>query len=346
MNGRKILRLVIAVVLLVGLVAGTGYTWSRLQSRSRAVSLEHRSDISAPATDPARFNLGTYNIAHGRGGIYGASNWSGSTADKVERLKKIAALLASLDLDVVVLNEVDFSSVWSGHRDQATIIAEAGGYPYIARQRNIDAWLPFFELRFGNAVLSRYPITAAELRTFEPYSRLETVLLGNHDALLTRLALPSGPVALWALHLEHRNRATRVAAATDVLRAMAGIEEPVFIAGDLNSRLPGSLGGTGPGQAPTATSLLMGMHGPGPVPGLTAFPTPKADGSHKTFPSQKPDRIIDWIFYPDPWRLVSGSVVQSPLSDHLPVVVSLTLDHSDHAETSPDSKSSERNGSS
>ena len=38
-----------------------------------------------------------------------------------------------------------------------------------------------------------------------------------------------------------------------------------------------------------------------------------------TFPSEKPDRVIDWVLFPPDWYLVEGFVAESSLSDHLPV---------------------------
>jgi len=42
--------------------------------------------------------------------------------------------------------------------NQAAWTADRAGYPHYATQRNYDVSLPFFKMRFGNAVLSRWPI--------------------------------------------------------------------------------------------------------------------------------------------------------------------------------------------
>ena len=90
------------------------------------------------------------------------SNWQGGTLKEREtRLTQIADLLRDLDADIVVLNEVDFDSSWSSSTNQARYLAKQAGYPYWAEQRNLDFRILIWKWRFGNAVLSKYPIIEA-----------------------------------------------------------------------------------------------------------------------------------------------------------------------------------------
>jgi endonuclease/exonuclease/phosphatase family metal-dependent hydrolase len=43
-----------------------------------------------------------------------------------------------------------------------------------------------------------------------------------------------------------------------------------------------------------------------------------------TFPSENPGRVIDWIFVSSPWKIQEQRVIQSDLSDHLPVIAQLS----------------------
>ena len=64
--------------------------------------------------------IGSYNIAHGRGGEYGASNWQNrSKEDLFQHLDNIANQISEANLDVIVLNEVDFRAAWSHNINQA-----------------------------------------------------------------------------------------------------------------------------------------------------------------------------------------------------------------------------------
>lgn len=42
-----------------------------------------------------------------------------------------------------------------------------------------------------------------------------------------------------------------------------------------------------------------------------------------TFPSERPARVIDWIFVSPPWRISEQEVVPTGISDHLPVTAVL-----------------------
>ena len=88
--------------------------------------------------------VGTYNIAHGRGGALGTSNWTGSNRKQVTaHLRKTGDFIRDQQLDLIVLNEVDISAAWSRHLNQARAIAETAGFPYVAEQRNTDIAAPF-----------------------------------------------------------------------------------------------------------------------------------------------------------------------------------------------------------
>ena len=45
-----------------------------------------------------------------------------------------------------------------------------------------------------------------------------------------------------------------------------------------------------------------------------------------TFPSTRPDRVIDWVLVPADWRIASKRVVPVQHSDHRPVVVTVLND--------------------
>lgn len=165
-------------------------------------------------------------------------------------------------------------------------------------------------------VLSRYPITRAELVTFEPYSKAEALLAGNHDSVLAYITL-SGErtIAVWAVHLEVRSKATRIRAAQKIRELSSRLDVPVFVAGDLNSVYPLDQGGD---ETTTAISLLLGSGR------FEAFPDVTNLAAYPTFPSGRPARVIDWILHPPGWSLVTGVVATDTLSDHLLVTASLS----------------------
>src|SRR5262249_26543673 len=142
----KRLRLVVrAIALLIALVA-VWYAINRFASPKAAVSLyELPGDPSTtPNTSPQSLKLATFNIAHGRG--TNESNFS-PAAERHARLEKIARLLRDEKVDIAVLQEVDFDAIWTGHEDEAMLIAKAAGFKYLLEQRNFDVAIPFARLR-------------------------------------------------------------------------------------------------------------------------------------------------------------------------------------------------------
>ena len=300
------------------------YVINRLRSKGHAVEVEHFAHINSlgenrAADDDAWLEIACYNIAHGRGGTLGESNWNGEDRSaRLARVKEIGRTLRKLHIDIVVLNEVDFDAAWSHHTDQAALIAEAGGFPYLARQRNFDLAFPFFRYRFGNAILSRWPIVDAQPMPFEPLSPWEDRLAGNHDSIMAKIELPDGAqISLWGVHLEVRDAEVRRKAAQQILKQRNKISGPLLIAGDFNSEYRGELGSADRDGPPTAIETLVDSEMFQVRPALGA-----ADRS-LTFPSENADRGIDWILVPADWEVTASKVIRSDLSDHLPVVVTI-----------------------
>ena len=110
----KVVRTLLRTVLFVVALALGWFALNRMLSPFRAVRLVK---MGVPPADGALFSrrlrIGTYNIAHGRGTA--TSNWEATDrATHLDRCRQIAQRLKPHDLDVLVLNEVDFDSAWSG----------------------------------------------------------------------------------------------------------------------------------------------------------------------------------------------------------------------------------------
>lgn len=293
------------------------YGGNRIISPGNAVKIigasANRSDgIGQTVSD---LKIGTFNIAHGRGTA--SSNWRGGDgAERLARLEDIARLIAERELDVVVLNEVDFSSAWSGHFNQAQFIAGAAGFPYRVEQRNIDVATPLFRLRFGNAVLSKHPITAATLIELPPYSKLESVVAGKKNGVLCEIQIGEKQViGVVAIHLDDRSASIRVESVTRIMRKCGACDYPVFMAGDFNSSPTGF-----PHTEPDAlgnTALSIIIEGqkwrtlPEEIPSKAEF----------TYPTSDRRVVIDWVLVPPGWSITSKEIPSVDLSDHLPVFV-------------------------
>ncbi|MDC7223702.1 MAG: endonuclease/exonuclease/phosphatase family protein [Spirochaetales bacterium] len=275
----------------------------------------------SPLTEDATLSVASYNIAHGRGGRYGASNWQDRSKEELlHHLDLLARQIRLSGADVVVLNEVDFSARWSFNYNQAKHIAEKGGYPYVVEQSNIRITLPFFKLSFGNALLSRYPIGETAFLDFSPYSRAEDLFAGNHDGAVCFIEGPAGTVAVGAVHLEHRSEETRLIAARRIAQFSEKLDGPFIIMGDFNSTPAGSPHAqTTPDGGNALTYLLT-------EGGFTSSSPLSAGENYLTFPSDSPVKAIDWILTKGGLSPERTRTIASPLSDHLMVVAEIGSD--------------------
>lgn len=300
------------------------YATSRLLSSRNAVKVfsnpQRNSDrqllLANHQVDqtPRQFRIGAYNIAHGRGN--GSDNWQGG--DKQERkarLQEIARFLKSSDLDVVVLNEVDFDSTWSHGVNQAEFLAAEADYPYRVEQRNFDVAAPFYKWRFGNAVLSRHPISQTRRLKYPAYARWESTLAGQKNGVVCTIDLPEGQqIRVLPVHLSHRSESVRIASAKVIAEERNRSGPPLIAIGDFNSTPVDYPRAETDRQGRTALSWLLYEGG-----FSASVPTTPA-ARQLTFPSTSPNRAIDWILVDERLQVVSQTVPAIELSDHRPII--------------------------
>jgi endonuclease/exonuclease/phosphatase family metal-dependent hydrolase len=270
-------------------------------------------------TFAGRLRIGAYNIAHGRGIV--GSPWRIDTKDAlIDRLDNIALLLEAEKLDLVVLNEIDVNSCRTYSINQVRHIAEKARFPFWVEQCSIDLALGPLKHRYGNAVLSRHPISQVNQISFPGHSRWETVLLGKKSGLLCTITLPDEKqVRLMAVHLEHRLESNRLGAARKIEEIRKSSPAPLILAGDFNStRLEYPHARPDP-SGQTAISWLLES---GAYKTLPSGPLKDED---LTFLSSRPIAVIDWILVPADWIIVGKRTIASALSDHRPVVMEVEM---------------------
>lgn len=135
-----------------------------------------------PARDATRLRVATWNL------WWHFGPWEARQA-------AIAATMRSVDADVWCLQEVH------GGRDgvdQAEALAEALGGYHVAHGTRFS--LDRFDETLGNAVLSRWPITATEVRALSAPAGLDELRL----VLRAEVATPVRPVEVFSTHLNYR----------------------------------------------------------------------------------------------------------------------------------------------
>ena len=232
-------------------------------------------------------------------------------------------MLKEARLDVVVLNEVDFAAPWSHNVNQAAFVAREAGFPHRVEQCNYEIALPFCSVRWGNAVLSRYPIRQVSLVDYPVYSRWQALLAGKKRGVVCTIELPEGRrIRLLAVHLEHRSEPVRCRSAQMIERLRSASDLPLVCAGDFNSTHVGyPRAGRGPGGK-TALTLLLEGGGFRTLPGPESGPAPE----DLTFHAARPGVVIDWILVPPGWQIASKQVLPVDYSDHRPVIASVIMD--------------------
>jgi endonuclease/exonuclease/phosphatase family metal-dependent hydrolase len=295
------------------------YGFSRLASSSRRIVLFNNENTLVNELNDTSDNLRIvcYNIAHGRG-IAESNQTGGDLAERTRRLQQIAQLLRTLKADIVVLNEVDFDASWSFGVNQAQYLAEQAEYPYRIEQRNLDFRVLGWRWRFGNAILSRYPIRDYDLIKIPAHSTWESWLVGHKQGVRVEIALGNQPIHIIATHLEHRGEADRTTSVRTILQTIGPLEQPTILVGDLNSTPTGFPASTKDAQGNNAIDILDQSRK------FRREPKQEPKESQFTYHSQQPDRVIDWILIPTNWRFQNYYAIDSNLSDHRPVVAEIS----------------------
>lgn len=144
-----------------------------------------------------------------------------------ERQALIVDTLRAVEPDVIALQEV-----WDdGTDNQAGMIAEALGYHYV-----YEARLDNPGVRFGNAVVSRWPITGTEARPLpapERSDELRSMMRADIDG-------PRGEIQLFTPHLNWRFdesaiRQEQVRALADFVAGSPPRHYPAVVCGDFNA---------------------------------------------------------------------------------------------------------------
>ncbi|MBE0659987.1 MAG: endonuclease/exonuclease/phosphatase family protein [Bryobacteraceae bacterium] len=242
--------------------------------------------LCLPALAQQTVRVLSYNIHHAEG------------LDGKIDLPRIAAIIRSVNPDVVALQEVDIRTQRSGGVDQLLELAKLTGMqPVYGRT------IPHQGGLYGNAVLSRLPVNG-----FVNHALPGKEPRGVIQAMFDPLPAASGAAFdFLATHLD-LNEPDRLAAAARIKESIAGrpAGRPMVLAGDMNAV---------PGSKPIEALLKDWNLAQGAQPLLTS-------------PSANPRRQIDYIFVrpASRWRVVETRVLDEPVaSDHRPLFAVLEL---------------------
>ncbi|MGQ9630967.1 MAG: endonuclease/exonuclease/phosphatase family protein [bacterium] len=287
----------------------------------------------------------TYNIGYASG----MKNNKGSVLSRAEilnNLDSIARAARKNEVDILAVQEIDFRSKRSHYIDQVDYLARKLEFPYTARIVNWDKrYVPFpptlsFGKHFGRmesgqAVLSRFPIVENRAYYFRKpdFPFFVKAFYLDRAAQYARIELrPGDTIDLYNVHLEAFDDKTRWAQAEELLKIMGGNGfERGFVLGDFNAIPPLARVKRFPGTPPIdmtndiTIETIQRWNGIGEVIPPEAYST--EEWRTWTFPSDGPNRRLDYIFFSDGISLVRGFVDREAGkgSDHLPVVAEFSF---------------------
>jgi endonuclease/exonuclease/phosphatase family metal-dependent hydrolase len=240
-----------------------------------------------------RLRVATYNVRGCRG------------IDGLRSEKRIAEVIASLEVDVIGLQELDLNRSRSAGIDQAGLIAEQLGW-----QRIFHPAMRIANEQYGDAILSRWPMQLRQAR--ELPSVTTRVCPETRAAIWVEIETPGGPVQVINTHLGLGQRERFMQAKLLVGDEWVGrtnAKEALILMGDFNC-LPNSRPYRLIAQQLRDASTLVT-----PRPNLRAFPT------------RFPLLAVDHIFVNERLHVESVTVVRNSqtrvASDHFPVLAHL-----------------------
>ncbi len=210
-------------------------------------------------------------------------------------IEDLAQVIENSGADVIALQEVSRGWVICGSLDMIEWLSHRLGMPY--------TYAPAADESFGNAILSRYPIVSAEYHPLPPDD-----LLMLRSYIEAEIDIGGGTFTMIATHYYHLDDGSEFRQEqSDKLVSVWNNGSLTVILGDLNAT-PDA-----PEMEILADAGLVDISAE-----LGAPPT-------YTYYSADPDHQIDYIWLSPDWTGSDFVIPQSTASDHLPLVVTLTL---------------------
>ena len=219
----------------------------------------------------------------------------GEGMDQEVILERAAAVIRAARPDIVTLQEIDWNASRTGRVDQAARLGDLTGMEH--------AFGPFMDYQggeYGMAILSRWPIVSVVNHELPPGTE-------PRSTLAARIRLPGGvgEVIVAGIHF-YRTEEERFRQAREVVDIFEHEPTPIILAGDFNSRRGDRV------------MDVIDHH----------WTMPEQARPGLTFPSDRPEREIDFIGYrpEDRFEVLEYRVLDERVaSDHRPVLMVLRV---------------------
>jgi endonuclease/exonuclease/phosphatase family metal-dependent hydrolase len=231
---------------------------------------------------------------------------AGKDAAGTSNLEGIADLIRSTGAALALLQEVDQGTQRSGRVDQLAVIARLTGYR-AAFGRSLD----YDGGKYGIGALARDGFAATFTESL-PVKPLQTRAGGSHEpraALVVVARTNLGNLTALNTHLDaSREEAYRLQEVETVLRLVKSNRRsglPAVAGGDFNAE---------PDSEVVRRVVASGLRDAWAECG---------SGAGLTYPAHKPVKRIDYLFLADPLHCSDARVIETTISDHRPLLVTL-----------------------
>ncbi len=222
-----------------------------------------------------------------------------SVEDVKKRLDRIAELITQEKVDLVFLSEI-VNECGPRPIDQVAYLAERCGVGAWASSDNYSFGIPGFRLRSGNAILSRFPLRPIETKQLVGNTSIWNPT-NNRRLLFCEVTINGVPLLIGSVRNDSFDLKNNLAQVESILKYIQG--RPALLAGDFNAE-------------PHDPSMKL-LRESGLFSG--AFDGPP------TYPAQEPRRRIDFVLGPKNWKFISERILETDVSDHLPVLAEFGL---------------------
>lgn len=332
----------VSLFALISLLAWWGYPWSigSKKVKSEIVHVEPEGMVNNEDY-PSVIRVQTWNL----GFLYGVgSEGKGyQPRDKKYYADKLDSLVAEIKAsapDILCLQEVDFDSDRSSNMNQAHYVAIKAAYPYVAEAVSWESnYIPFpywptsrhfGRMKSGGAVLSKYPIISNVVHLLrKPLAQpwWYNVFYLHRYLQQVEIELGDKKIKLVNLHLESFDKVDRVSQ-VQTLVGLVKSEKIDIVAGDFNTLPPSAtkkrnfLNSTDDYENDSSYSEMEKSELLEVIPdNIYALDEVR----YFTFPSTKPNRRLDYIFYNKELKMIKAEVLPSALSDHMPLKASIQI---------------------
>ncbi|MES2525808.1 MAG: endonuclease/exonuclease/phosphatase family protein [Bdellovibrionota bacterium] len=335
--------ILVLLLTLVGLVCWMSYPWSLgySQKESPVVVVEPKVNFEMLEESPSTIKILTWNL----GFLYGRGSEGPGYLPRTkefyeERLQGLVHQIREWNPDIICFQEIDFDSGRSAGINQAEYVAIHAGYPYVAEGVSWKAhYIPFpywplsrnfGRMNSGGAILSRYPIKSHQMELLSKpgsnpwwynlfylhrYFQDATIEISGKDYRVVNL------------HLEAFDKVDRAEQIRNLsLKVSSGKID--FAAGDYNmvpdvSAKKRNFPESDDDYWDDKSFGIMTKSGMEEVIPEEIYG--KDESRFMTFPSWRPDRRLDYIFFKKGLKMMRAEVLPSALSDHLPLRASFQL---------------------